>query len=273
MYFSNLFGVQFRMVSCGRIWMSMIGLSLFALFATSCTAVKRPYLLADLAKDSSYVAQDFQAVTMPIQPEDQLSIVVSSLNPVEDNLYNIGGTGSNETSSMQAGFIVDKDGFIVYRRLGRVKVVGKTLRELKVFLEQQLTSYLKEPIVTVTYLNHHVTVIGEVGNAQLINMPSSKMRMFDVLARSGNLAKEADLRTVLLIRDRDGKRNVHQLDLSNSSFLTSPFYYVEPNDVLVVRPDLALELRTQKETRFTRYWAVGATAINLIILLVFNLRR
>lgn len=246
-----------------------VGLLLFSL--ASCKVIPRQHMLQDVTKDTAFAFTNVQPIEPVVQPDDLLRIVVSSLNPAEDGLYNAAGLESVDANS--SGFLVDKDGYIVYRRIGKLLVQGKSLRQVKEILEKQLLPFLKEPIITVSYLNHQVTVIGEVGSAQSINMPSRKMRLFDLLAKASNLTKDANVQTVLLIRETDGKRQATQIDLTKREFLTSPFYFVEPNDVVVVRPNTEFDRQQQRDNRFNRYWSVAVTAINVALLIIFNSRR
>ena len=93
---------------------------------------------------------------------------------------------------------------------------------------------LLDPIVTIHHLNYEVTVIGEVGKPTVINVPSEKISLLKALGLAGDITIYGKKNNVLLIREVNGKRKVQRIDLNDSEFLQSPFYYLQPNDVVYV---------------------------------------
>ncbi len=135
-------------------------LAALLVFFASCTTTRNYSYLKTIQKDSTirnFVSNDFES---KIQNGDQLSIVVTSLSPLEDEQFNKAAVAS--ISPEMSGFAVDPTGSVQLHRLGRVKVAGLTRRELEEKLEKDLLTYMKEPIANVQYLNHKVTVIGAV---------------------------------------------------------------------------------------------------------------
>ena len=56
---------------------------------------------------------------------------------------------------------------------------------------------------------------------------------------AGDLSITADRQNISLIRDDNGTKTSHLIDITKSDFLNSPFYFLKQNDILYVRPNTA----------------------------------
>jgi polysaccharide export outer membrane protein len=120
--------------------------------------------------------------------------------------------------------------------LGNIKVAGLTTKMIKqnitsIILQKKL---LTDPIVTIRHLNYEITVIGEVNKPAVITVPSEKISLIKALGLAGDITVYGKKDNVLLIREINGKRTVKRIDLNAADFLTSPNYYLQPNDVVYV---------------------------------------
>lgn len=180
-----------------------------------------------------------------IQPNDILSISIGSLNAEASAIFNTSNNyiissataaGSNTQSS---GYLVNTDGFIQLPMLGNIKAANFTKKELKQAITQTILDkkLLIDPIVNIRHMNFEVTVIGEVGHPTVITVPSEKISMLKALGLAGDITIYGKKENVLLIREVNGKRKVNHVDLNSAKFLSSPFYYLKPNDVVYVEPN------------------------------------
>jgi polysaccharide export outer membrane protein len=218
----------------------------FTVLLSSCRISKENVYFKTLQKDTTInklVSKDFES---KIQVADQLSIVATSLSTDEDNQFN--KAAATSSSPAQSGFKVYEDGTVLLHRLGKVKAAGLTRKDLADQLQVDLLPYMKDPIVNVNYLNHKVTVIGQVGTPQVLQMPEEQLSLIDVLVKSGDIGKNGLLNKVMLIRDSSNKKIVKFVDLEDHSIFSSPWFYVQPNDIVVVRADLE-KIRSDERTR------------------------
>ncbi|MBA2563026.1 MAG: polysaccharide biosynthesis/export family protein, partial [Chitinophagaceae bacterium] len=116
------------------------------------------------------VTKDFE---LKIKKGDLVNIGVSSLSAEGSGIFTAPQTTISATGA--SGFLVDKSGNILYPKLGSIHVEGMTRDELKNRLLKDLLPYLKDPIVTVNFVNHKITVFGEVGSPQVLNMTGESM--------------------------------------------------------------------------------------------------
>ena len=217
-------------------------------FFFSCADTKPVTYFNELSdQEIAYKVQDLEPV---IQKNDLLSISVTSSSMNGDanqlfNLYNVASSPGpvNGGSVVQvAGFLVDQEGNIQFPMLGALKAAGLTKKELKDTIVKKLLSnnLLFDPIVNIRYLNYKVTVLGEVAKPSVYNVPGEKISLLEALGMAGDLTIYAKRDNVLVIREEEeGKRISHHINLNANDLLTSPFYYLQSNDVVYVAPNKA----------------------------------
>jgi polysaccharide export outer membrane protein len=181
-----------------------------------------------------------------IQPNDILSIQVSTLQPELALPYNLIQQNANtvnaqiETLKLQ-GYLVSPEGMINFPVLGRLNVSGKTSQELEAFLKTTLEqgNHLISPTINVRVLNGKVTILGEVARPGTYGFTEQNISVLQALGLAGDLTIRGKRKEVLLIREEAGQRSYTTLDLTQTNWFDSQYYYVRPNDVLVVNPNTA----------------------------------
>ncbi|MCM1109880.1 MAG: polysaccharide biosynthesis/export family protein [Clostridium sp.] len=187
--------------------------------------------------------------TYVIQPEDELQINVSSSEPTVAAPYNAPlYTRSSNMTELNVQpvidtYIVDKDGNINMPVLGKVHVAGLTEAEVSEKLLGLLDKDLIDPFVTVKLINFRVRVLGEVRTPgfRTKSVGRSTMTVLDAVASAGDMTEYSDRSNVMVIRNENGKLVYHRLNLNESSSLTSPYYYLQQNDIVIVPPSKSRE--------------------------------
>ncbi len=225
---------------------------------SSCITSKTSSYFRNINRDTTISSANIAPEELKIQKGDILGLNVSSLNKDEDLLYS--------SSTSLPGYEVDNKGEIHVHHIGKINVLGLTRRQLKTKLEEDLKLYLKDPIVNVTFTNHHITILGTVGNPQILAMPAEKISIIDVLASSGSVAPMSNLSNVVIIRDSsDTKKQVKQINLEDNSVFNSDFFYLKPNDVVVVKPD---EQALKRDQRKLQYQQVSSIVLQLLTITI-----
>lgn len=213
------------------------------IFLFSCTSTKNIAYLNN-AIDSSYYKLQINNENL-IQNNDILSIAISSLNPEASALFNttnnlvISSTSASGNNSQSTGYLVNSEGFIQLPILGNIQAAGLSKRQLKANITQMILDkkLLIDPIVNIRHLNFEVTVIGEVGHPSVITVPSEKISLLKALGLAGDITIYGKKDNVLVIRETGLYRKVMHVDLNSKDFLSSPYYYLLPNDVVYVEPN------------------------------------
>ncbi|MFT3911822.1 MAG: polysaccharide biosynthesis/export family protein [Ferruginibacter sp.] len=222
--------------------LSFLSLMLLAVLSfTSCVSTEKATYFNN-AEDTSFMIKTDESLDAPILKNDILSVTISSANAEASALFN---TNSNyQTSSTTvtgtmtstAGYLVNNEGYIQLPILGNVKAAGITRKQLKTDITNMILDkkLLIDPIVTVRYLNFEVTVIGEVAHPTVITVPNERISLVKALGLAGDITIYGKKDNVLLIRENDGKRKIKRINLNSKNFLTSSYYYLQPNDVIYV---------------------------------------
>ena len=215
-------------------------------------------------KDIAYFQNAMQLKGMALQaehkfrlrPEDKISIVVNSSNPMLEQQFTLTSRGNSNnilgaetlpatvSSSGSGGSIiaytVDEQGTIDFPVLGKIRVEGMTREEVAAYIKERLIAreLVSEPIVTVEYVNMSVNVLGEVSSPGNVPITKDHFTVIDALAKSGDLTINGNRRAVMVSRNNNGVNEVHQIDLTDmQQTMLSDGYYLQQNDLVYVTPN------------------------------------
>ncbi|MBD5238872.1 MAG: polysaccharide export protein [Bacteroidales bacterium] len=256
----------------------VIGLAAMTLTLASCSSGKTqlPYF-KDLDVESYNIPVGDFAVK--IVPDDELLINVSAEDPLAVEAYtvpyqhprqrdfNFPATQTKESFVMTnrksnltlQPYVVSPEGFINFPVLGKIHVAGMTLQGLTDYLTEKISEKVVDPIVTVELTNFHVNVIGEVNRPGLFVVNSERYSVLDALASAGDLTSYGERNNVLIIREEDGQRKVHRLDLNKAEALNSPYFYLRQNDVVYVEPNTVKQANARVDS--DRQYRLSMTSV------------
>ena len=246
---------------------------------SSCNSHKKLVYLQDVDFNTPVKIQDYSAIT--IEPQDMLSIVVSSKTPelaLPFNLpvvaYQAGGemvSGGNQQRLM--GYVVNKDGYIDFPVIGELHIVGKTRDQLVQYIKERLIedNYINDPVVTVQFLNFKVYVVGEVKSPGAYNVNGDRVTILEALGMAGDATVYGKRENVKVIREKNGERIIYEIDLRATNLFESPVYYLKQNDVVYVEPNKFKARQSTNTNQFSQIslWvSIGsmvATIANIIL--------
>lgn len=217
------------------------------LLLVSCNTQKEIAYFQDLesSKDSPLTTSS----VIRIKPEDKISIIVNSKDPELAALFNlpyisnqIGSTHSSSQSSNSqiSGFTVDSEGYIDYPIIGKIYVNSMTREEIADYIKSELISrnLIKDPVVTVEFMNLTISILGEVKSPGRYNIDRDKITILEALSMAGDLTINGKRDNVQVLRNVDNKQVTYTLDLrSAQDIFSSPAYYLQQNDVIYVEPN------------------------------------
>ena len=238
----------------------------------SCSFSKSFTYFKSLSKDTTiqaYVSPSFES---KIAKNDVLGVSVSSLNAELDQQFNIISKIKSpdlQTVETNVGFKVDESGYVYLHFLGKVKVAGLTKAELKKKLEFDLLPYLKEPIVTIQYLNKKVTVIGNVNTPGIHYLSEEKEPLLDILVKSGDLKDDALPSDLLIFRDSTAHKIVKHITLEDHSIFNSPWYYAQADDIIYVKKDVKQFDQEQRRKDLQITISLTASIVSML-LVIYN---
>ena len=218
-------------------------LCLLAILA-SCSAPKEVLYLQDITSlKEEVIDKNYEVI---IHKDDLLAILVNSKDPelaLPFNMpvvtYQIGAQTSVQQRLL--GYLVDQNGDIDFPILGRFHVEGLTRMQVTELIKQKLMEedLIKDPIVTVQFLNFKVSVMGEVTRPGTFDISGDRITLLEALSMAGDLTIYGRRDRVAVIREKDGKRRILYHDLRSSDIFQSPCYYLQQNDIVYVEPNKA----------------------------------
>ena len=230
-----------------KIFPFIVKLFFLALFATlgSCIPTKKlTYLQETQAAQDSIIQVNLQQQPYRVQVNDVLSIRVKALDQELVALFNP-QTASEEGGNLGEGyyydgFVVDRHGAIRLPTLGEVQVLGYTTEEIREIIEKKLLDdYFTEEaniFVTVKLAGIKYTIGGEIGNPGVKVELVEQLSLLDAIVNSGGILEYGDRTDVLIIRQYPGGKKIHHIDMTKIDALNSPYYFIQPNDVILVNP-------------------------------------
>jgi polysaccharide export outer membrane protein len=202
-----------------------------------------------------------------IQPDDILSVTVSTFDSVTARLFNTPVRPAGENGSLIGqGYLVDKDGNIEFPVLGKIQLKGLTREEAKTHIQNQLLKYLRDPIVEVRFLNMHVSVIGEVSRPGIYTFSDEYFTVLEAVAMAGDLTVMADRQNIMIIREFDKVREFGKVDLSSERAFESSYFYLAQNDIVYVKP--LEQKRMAVQDPFSRVMMISSLVISLTTVVI-----
>ena len=208
-----------------------------ATMAGSCTTSKQILYFQDIdTAEIDRIVANYEPV---IKRDDILRIVVSGpdklvVQPYNLTLGEVSTYGSTSPENATLEYHVDKDGYIEFPVLGKINVLGMTRQDLVEYLTKNLKKEVKDPVVYVSFSNFKITVLGEVKNPGTYNVTSERITILQALGMAGDLNLTARRDGIILIRDDNGLNTHIKIDLKKSDILSSPYFYLQQNDVIYV---------------------------------------
>lgn len=211
-----------------------------------------------------------------VRPGDILYITVLCPDQEAVSLFNIEGgrmttVGGNSTNMGAGGYfngyIINDAGDIRMPMIGKMNVQGLPLDSIDALITDKLSLYLKDVIVKVRLYSFKITVLGDVKNPGVQNIQAERFTILEAIGNANDLTDYADRRNIELLRATPNGYIVHKLDLTDQNLVTSPFFYMAPNDILYVKPITAKMIRLNYPVY--GYITTGVSAI-LLALSLFN---
>jgi polysaccharide export outer membrane protein len=207
----------------------------------------------DKYKQTIQIENDLTVYEPIIKKFDELLItvtapVLSQAKVAQFNLpmtaYLTAGTGNTvQQSPAVQTYTVDYDGAITFPVIGRIPLAGLTKSQAIERIKKSVSDYVDDPVITVKLMSFHVTVLGEVNKPGTLSVNQEKISILDAIGAANDLTIYGNRENVLLIRENnDGTNDFIRLDLTKSDIFTSPFYYLQQNDKIVVEPNKTRQL-------------------------------
>lgn len=177
-----------------------------------------------------------------------------------------GGGGGSGNNPVLDGYLVDTDGNIQFPVLGKIAVVGKTRGELEEDLNTEIKEYVRDAVVQVRIVNFKVTVMGEVSNEGVIQIPDERVTIPELLSMAGGITYNGQRENILVIRDVNGKKSFGRVDITEADVFRNPYYFLKQNDLVYVEPTYRQVKSAGFITSYTGLLSLASTVVSLFLI-------
>ncbi|TCK68805.1 protein involved in gliding motility EpsA [Winogradskyella wandonensis] len=223
------------------------------LFCTSCVPQKDIIYLQDKGNSNDTIPSLVeQQKPYRVQINDILNIRIKVLDQDDATIFNPTGEGDLQASPQERayfdGFTVDLRGNIRVPQLGEFLVLNLTNREIEELIKTRLLekefNEFAQIFVTVKLAGLRYTTLGEIGRTGSQVIFQERATILEAIANAGDIPIEGNRKAVRILRQYPHGQEIHRLDLTDVSVMKSPYYYIQPNDVIIVDPLVQKSLGT-----------------------------
>lgn len=219
---------------------------LFALGFASCVPQKKMLYLKEAEMLSQNISKEYvndRSVDYKLQPGDNLYI--RFINSIDERgsaalTGDFSSTNRNYMSSDASiylqSYTLDEEGCIELPLTGKIELKNLTVDQAKDKLKTELDKFVNQTTIIVKLSNFNVTLLGEVTRPGLYKVYQSQINLFEAISLAGNMTNFAKKNAVKIIRQTDNGSEIITVDMGQADILSSPYYYLKPNDIVYVEP-------------------------------------
>jgi len=249
---------------------------LLAMFFASCVPYKKMLYL----KDAQMVTENQSAnyinernVDYKLQPGDNLYI--RFINTIDErSAAALAGDNTSRTYSTSSdasiylhSYTLDENGCIELPLTGKIELKNLTVDGAKEKMQTEINKFVNQTTLIVKLSNFNLTVLGEVAKPGMYKVYQSQINLFEAVSMAGNMTNFAKKNEVKIIRQTDTGSEIHIVDMGQADILSSPYYYLKPNDIVYVEP---LKI---KQWGFTTFPYSTVLSIVTLAITLFNLLK
>ena len=253
---------------------NLLYVCLAACCLTSCVTQKQLTYLRDAepAKQDSINARFHTQSETIIRPGDALTVSITALDQEAVAPYNlptavfsVPGSNQVQATPSQQYYIVGEDGAILLPVIGAVQVAGLRRNEAEEAVKAQLEKQVVNPLVQVRMIGAKVSVLGEVARPGQVAITDGRLTILEALAAAGDMTPYGRRDNVLVTREVDGQLQIQRVNLRSTDLYTSPFYYLQQNDVVYVSPN---KVRAISSANAGLWLSIVSTALSAATVIV-----
>ena len=217
--------------------------ALFAVVFASCVPQKKMLYLKNPEMVAENLSKEYvneRTVDYKLQPGDNLFI--RFINTIDEKSaasltgeYSRTTLGSDASIYLQS-YTLDEEGCIELPLTGKIELKNLTVDQAKDKMQNELDKFVNQTTLIVKLSNFNLTVLGEVNKPGMYKVYQSQINLFEAMAMAGNMTNFAKKSDVKIVRQTDHGSEIVTIDMGEADVLSSPYYYLKPNDIVYVEP-------------------------------------
>ncbi len=250
---------------------SLLMILVLTVILSSCVSKRNSYFMRDFKEEISAAKVQQADKDYTIKTNDNLYISVKTINQEVNAMFTqneAGSLGAGNIYNSQSGqhiygYQVDNRGEISLPVIGAVHVAGRTLKEAKEQIQKRSDEYLKDADIQVRLLNFKVSVLGEVRAPGVYYNYNNTLTVLEAIGMAQGTTDYAKIKEVLVVRRGETAVKPFMLNLTQKNIMASEAFYLQPNDVVFIRPQKLKNVRLNAS-----YYTIGLSSLTTIMLIV-----
>ena len=224
---------------------SILCLAALGWLVSACVPTKEMIYLQP-AEGTSTEVFSYDREEYKLQVNDILDVKISSLNPDVNAIFNASSMATMQVAQATAqrggdlyymtGYSVTESGEIDIPFVGKVHVAGQTLDQAKINIDSTVGGFFNNYHLQVKLGGIRFSALGEFNRPGKQVVMQNQATIFEAIALSGDLNVVARRDQIRLIRQYPDGTRIHKLNLLDQSIIGSPYYFIQPNDVIYAEP-------------------------------------
>ena len=218
--------------------------AILAVLFASCVPQKKMLYLKDAqmaTENNSINYINERSVNYKLQPGDNLFIRFNTIDErsaaaLTGESGAVRSTMSSDASIYLQSYTLDEEGYIELPLIGKVELKNLTIDQAKDRMQTALDQYVNQTTIIVKLSNFNLTVLGEVTRPGMYKVYQSQINLFEAISLAGNMTNFAKRDNVKIVRQTDNGSEIITVDMGQADILSSPYYYLKPNDIIYVEP-------------------------------------
>ena len=214
-----------------------------------------------------------------LQARDVLSVLIKTLDEETSAYFNIQSTSGNGFQQFNPislyinGYSIDQKGNITLPEVGDIEVAGLTTEQAQAVIEKSVSRYVNNATILVKLVSFKITVLGEVASPGYYYIYNDQANVLEALGLAGDITDLGNRGNITLIRQTATGKEAILINLKDPDILSSPYYFLQPNDVVYVQPLRAKATRGNLSALTIVSIVFGAVSATLGVLNYTNPRR
>lgn len=242
------------------------------LLFSSCVSKKDIIYFQNDEIDQSKVSNNYTTI---FKPDDLLQITVSAEELKAVIPFNLPAvTYSASTSAVvgtpkQQSYLVDSKGEIDFPVLGKIKIGGLSREEAIQFFKEKLDpTFVKDPSINIRITNFKISILGDVKNPGMFNIPNERITFLEALALAGDINISGRRDQIKVTREVDGQKKKFLIDMKSNLLYTSPVYYLQQNDIIYVEPNYAKIQSASSNSNTSLFISITGLLLTIVSILI-----
>ena len=233
---------------------NLIIIATILIIVSSCTINSNRMLRTPKNYEFDKIENELSELEYQIDVNDQLTFQLYTNNGFQlIDMFSATASGGVQTQRMMqngsgasgAGsglYLVRIDSLIEFPIIGDINLVGKTIKEAEIYLENIFSEFYVDPFIVLGVSTRRVFLFSgsSGGEASVVNLGFNNMTLFEVLASAGGISSSNSSKKIKIIRRTKEGIKIFNADLSTINGINEGNMIMQSHDIIYITPNFNL---------------------------------